>query len=174
MSRVLLWLIQRGTEGREGSTRSTKGRVGGGGLAEYDPAEPAHARELQGFRERICYLITPQTEVTLKTDQLVLRKPGAPARIHRLKLGNTGCIGPMGLFHPGLFAPLAVDAAQRKPFSDPEEIMDEDFIIDMLQNRPGGGQRCVCVCVCVCAWYLCTRRNPIPTHFFFFFSSLKR
>jgi hypothetical protein len=56
----------------------------------------------------------------------------------------------MGLFHPGLFAPLAVLAAQRKPFSDPEEIMDEDFIIDMLQNRPGGGQRCVCVCVCVC------------------------
>ena len=62
------------------------------------------------------------------------------------QVGNTGCIGPMGLFHPALFTPLAAHAAQRKPFSDPEEA--RMYVC-----------ACVCVCVCVC---VCMYMRPKP------------
>ena len=109
-------------------------------LGKLDHNQPAHVEALKRLKERVTYLLAPQQEVMTRSDEIRLIVPGKGAgTLHRLKMGNAACVAPMGLFVPRLFQPLDWQAAQRKAWSDPEEVVDDDFIVEMLQNRPGGG-----------------------------------
>jgi hypothetical protein len=109
-------------------------------LRKLDENEPAHMEAFKRLKERVTYLLAPQQEVMTRSDEIRLVVPGKPGgSLHRLKMGNAACVAPMGLFVPRLFQPLDWRAAERKAWSDPEEVVDDDFIVEMLQNRPGGG-----------------------------------
>ena len=86
ISRVLLWLLQRGGWGGVGGdvggggqrdgTRGARGKGGGAAALEgYAAEEPAHAEELTQFRERVCYLLGPQQDVLSRTDQVCQKSP---------------------------------------------------------------------------------------------------
>mmetsp|Transcript_28733 Transcript_28733/g.92704 ORF Transcript_28733/g.92704 Transcript_28733/m.92704 type:complete len:247 (+) Transcript_28733:92-832(+) len=90
------------------------------------------------FKERTCYILGAQQDIFWKNDEMRLALPNQPSTLHRLRILSPACLPPMGLFHPKLFEPLDWKLAKRKRWADAEEIVDDDFVLDMLQNRSGG------------------------------------
>jgi len=137
VSNLFLWLLRRGDNGsgsREPTDRSRQSILG-----MLDEDEPTHVSVFRAFKDRMVYVLPPQQELSVKTDEIQLARPGEPTTLHKLRVLGAACIPPLGFFSPKLFGAVDWSSAERKPWADAEEVVDDEFIHEMLQNRPGGG-----------------------------------
>lgn len=109
-----------------------------GVLAPLDLSEPPHEMSLQGLKERVCYFLPAQQDVTTRVEEIAVHKPGHPTMMHRLRIGSAACVAPMGVFHPKMMQPGDQQRSHRKPWRDAEEVCDDDYVAEMLLTRPGG------------------------------------
>ncbi|KAJ1493184.1 hypothetical protein T484DRAFT_1879556 [Baffinella frigidus] len=109
-------------------------------LEPFEQSEPVHREAFRIFRDNVLQLLAPQQDILAKSEDIILQFPkrAGKASLHRVRVGSSAFVAPMGLFYPKLLAPLDWSAAERKPWFEAQDLMDDDYIADMLANRPGG------------------------------------